>query len=184
MLRISVHLDRTILVALHQHRHRARHKRVRGSKIIWLAEDQVFGLLHIGINRLVRLLGASRQPGQRHRRTHQLHEAASRNWIHPLLRGRGKLPLHCCFELRRPSQLIDRPPVPLSVYALQLVAYSRQRHRLFSRTGARAARPAAPVLLLTHDLLFPVQTRKSLQLALAHRWQTSQLVNSRGVRIL
>jgi hypothetical protein len=64
---------------------------MRRSKVVRLAQNQIFRLLDVGIDRLIRLLGATGQAGQRHRRAHQLHEAAPRNRIDPLLRLIGKL---------------------------------------------------------------------------------------------
>ena len=163
MLGISVHLDGTELVALHQNRNRAGRKRMRRRKIHRLAQNQIFRRLHIGIDGLIRLLGTTGQPSQRHRRTHQLHEAAARNRIDPLLRGCREFFLHRGLKLRRTGKLIHRTPVLLTPDALQVFAHLGQRHR---------RRPAFPVSVHLAILVF------------AHRWQTSQLVSSFGVRIL
>ena len=56
----------------------------RRGKVHRLAQDQVLGRFHIGEDRLVRLLGASGQPGQRQRRAHHLQEAAPADRIDPL----------------------------------------------------------------------------------------------------
>ncbi len=120
VLGIAVDLDGPELVALYQQRHRAGRERVRRGKVHRLAQNQVFRRLDVGINRLIGLLGATGQPGQRHRCAHQLQEAAARNRIDPLLRRRGKLALHRRLKLRRIGQLIERPPVLLALRALQL----------------------------------------------------------------
>ncbi len=163
VLRVAVDLDRPELVRLDQSRNRARSKRMRRGKIIRFAQDQVLGRLDVGIDRLVRLLGAPGKAGQRHRRSHQLHEPPARYRVHPLLRRGGKLPLHRRFELRCPLKLVDRTPVSFALRALQLRAHLGQRQRDVLRF--------MPVLVHTVPLS-------------AHRWQTSQLARSLGVRIL
>ena len=79
---------------------------MRRGKVHRLAQNQIFRRLDVRINRLVGLLGATGQPGQRHRRAHQLQEAAPRNRIDPLLRRRRKLALHRRLKLRayRPAR--------------------------------------------------------------------------------
>ena len=123
VLGIAIHLDGTELIALHQQRHRTRHKRVCRSKIHRLAKNQVFRRLDVGINRLVGLLGATGQSCQRQRSAHQLHESAPRNRIDPLLRRAWKLLLHSRLKLRCIGQFVHRPPVLLALHALQFLAY-------------------------------------------------------------
>ena len=77
MFRVTVDLDRAILPAFDQYRHSARGKRVRGGEVVQLADQQVRRLLDIGVDLLVRLLGASRHAGQGERRAHDLHKAAA-----------------------------------------------------------------------------------------------------------
>ncbi len=104
VFRVPVDLDGTELVRLDQRRHRPGHERMGSGEVIWLAQHQILGRLDVGIDRLVRLLGAPGKTRQGHRRSHQLHETAPRHRVHPLLRRRRKLPLHGRLKLRRPRQ--------------------------------------------------------------------------------
>ncbi len=67
-------------------------ERMRRSKVHRLAENQILRRLHIRKDRLIRLLRASRQPGQRKRRAHHLQKAAPAHRIDPLARLRTRLP--------------------------------------------------------------------------------------------
>ena len=160
MLRVAVDLDGAELVGLHQQRHRAGNKRMRRGKVHRLAENQIFRRFDVGIDRLIGLLGAAGQSGQRRRCAHEFEEAAPRNLIAPPMRRAGKLLLDSSLKLRRVGQLVHRAPVPLAAHVLQLLAHLLQRHRRR--------------LDCANQIVFH----------LAHRWQTSQLANSFGVRIL
>ena len=172
MVGIAVHLDRPERVRLHQHRNRARGERMRRRKIHRLAQDQVLGRLHVGEDRLVRLLGASGQPGQRQRRAHHLQEAAPADRIHPLTGLPRELALQHLVECRA-----SPPARPGS---------SRSACRS-GRPAWRAPRPASALAGRNrrHQLravascsVFPV-----LCLCLLHRWHVSQLVSSLGGRM-
>ena len=130
VLGIAINLDGPELVALNQQRHRAGCKRMRRGKVHGLAQNQIFRRLDVGINWLVRLFGATSQTGQRQRSAHHLKEAAPRDGIDPLLRGRRKLALHCGLKFGRVGQLIERAPILLALRALQLAAHLFERHGL------------------------------------------------------
>ena len=130
MLRIPIDLNRPVRRTLDQHRHCARRKRKRRGKIIRLAQRQIRRRRDVGINRLIRLLGATRQASQRHRRAHHLQKTAPRNRIDPLRRLRRKFLVHQLSKIRRIRQLIHRPPELLALLIRQLLPHSGKRHLL------------------------------------------------------
>ena len=132
VLRIAVHLHRPVSIALDQKRNGAGGKGKSRCKVHRLAQNQIFGRLHIRIDRLIGLLGATGESGQRHRRAHHLQKAAPRHRIDPLRGLLGKLLTHRRLELRRPGQFIDRPPVSLPVCPASF-ARTSQRQRQFLR---------------------------------------------------
>ena len=145
---IAVHLDRPERVRLHQHRDRARRERKRRRKIHRLAQDQILRRLHVRKDRLVRLLGASGQPGQRQRSSHHLQEAAPAHRIHPLACLPRKLPLQHLVKSRRLRQLVQVLPEALAVLALELRAHLSQRQLSPAQSPSPAPRslfPRAPV---------------------------------------
>ncbi len=184
MLGIAIDLDGPELVALDQQRDRASRERVRRGKVHRLAENQVFRRFYIWVNRLIGLLGATGEPCESHRRAHQFKEAAPGNRIHPLLRRRGKLALHRGLKFGSVGQLIERAPVFLALRPFQLATNGLERHGLESRGpnshGLRVRGLRRAVDSHFHRLL---HRRRVLSLC-AHRWHTSQLVRSFGVRIL
>ena len=171
VVRVAVHLDRAERVRLHQHRNRARRERKRRRKIHRLAQDQVLGRLHVRKNRLVRLLGAPGQPGERQRSSHHLQEAAPAHRIHPLTRLPRELPLQQLVEPRRLRQIVQVLPETLAALTLQLRPHLGQRQpcRRNRRHHLRG---------VVRCSLFPVPC-----LCRLHRWHVSQLVNSFGGRI-
>src|ERR1700756_3993371 len=175
MIGIAIHLNWAELIALDQHRHCAGNKWLCGREVVRLAENQVFWRFDVGVNRLIGLLGATSQSRERHRRAHQLHEAATRNRIDPLLRRARELALHRGLKIRSVRQFIDGTPVLFALDALQLFSHLGQTHRRPISLGSLA-------LIVFQGV--PRLIRNSLYLLPAHRWQTSQLVSSRGVRIL
>ena len=130
MLRIAIHLDRPERIRLHQHRNRARRERIRRRKVHRLAQHQVLRLLDVRIDRLIRLLGATREPSQRQRRAHHLQKSAPADRIDPLARARlpRKLLAHQLVERRRLRQLIQILPEAPPRLAVQLRADLSQRH--------------------------------------------------------
>ncbi len=138
MLRIAIHLDRAVGGAGHQHRHGVHRKRMCGREIYWLAQNQIFRLLDVGINRFIRLLGAASQAGQRDRRPHQLHETAAGDRVYPLRHMLRKLPAQRFLKLRRVGQLVDGLPVLLAGLAGQPCL-----RRLLQCAGLKLARGVA-----------------------------------------
>ncbi len=192
MVRIAVHLDRPERVRLHQHRDRARRKRVRRRKIHRLAQDQILGRLHIRKDRLIRLLGAPGEPGQSQRGAHHLQEAAPADRIHPL--ARACLPRELLFqhlvEARRLRQFVQVLPEALARLALQLRAHLGQRQPSLVAAPTSICHSVAQ----RRNLLFQRARRRnrghqlSLRLhpvlaCLLHRWHVSQLVISLGGRM-
>ena len=74
---IAIDLDGAELIALDEQRHAAGRQRMHAGKVVRLAEQQIFRRLDVGIDRLVGLLGATGQTGQRHGCAHDLEEAAA-----------------------------------------------------------------------------------------------------------
>ena len=130
VLRIPVHLNRPIRIALHQHRYCARRKRKRRRKVHRLAQNQIFRRAHVRHNRLIRLLRAPGQPRQRHRRAHHLQKTPPRNRVDPLRSLRRKFLRHHLRELRRLRQLIHRPPELFPLLMRELRPHLSQSDRL------------------------------------------------------
>ncbi len=95
VLGIAVYLDRTVRIALDQQRKRAGRERKGRREVVRSAQNEVFRRFDIGIDRLIGLLGASREAGHGHGGAHQLHEAAARDRVHPLARVRPGTPARC-----------------------------------------------------------------------------------------
>ncbi len=122
VLRIPIHLDRPERIRLDQHRNRARRERIRRRKVHRLAQHQVFRLLHIRKNRLIRLLRATRQASQSQRSAHHLQKAAPAHRIDPLVRAR-----------------LPQETPRASTHGTQA---SQPAHPDSSRSAARSCRPA------------------------------------------
>ena len=170
VLRIAVDLDRPELVALDQQRHSARGERMRRGKVHRLAENQILRRLDVGINRLIGLLGATGQARESHRRAHQFEEAAPRNRIDPLLRRRGKLALHRSLKFLVLASSSSERQYFLPFVPAQLAPHRLKRHGL-GQPGAGNSAACCSIGLST------------LLSRFAHRWHTSQLVRSFGVRM-
>ena len=182
---IAVELDGAELIAFDQQRNRAGGEGMGGGKVHRLAEDEILRRLDVGINRLVGLLGATGQSGEGHGCAHELEEAAARDGIDPLLGRAGKLFLDGCLKVRRIGQLVERAPEALALYGFQILANGIQSHGREGRTRLMRGFGRARCLLVhgiphcvSHRFCGPVFSIS------AHRWHTSQLVRSLGVRIL
>jgi hypothetical protein len=173
VLGIAFELDGAEGLALDQHRNRAGGERMRRGEVHRAAEDEVLGLLDVGEDRLVGLLGAAGESGQREARAHDLEEAAARDRVDPLAGGglAGKLLLHQLLEGRRSGQLIQVLPEALAGLAFELRAHLGESH-LRRRDGV----DHLGLLFLSHRLLHLHGCR-------LHRWHTSQLASSLAVRM-
>ena len=186
VIRIAVHFDRPVSVALDQDRHRAGVEGHSRGKIHRTTEYQIFGFLDVRIDRFIRLLGTAGKPSQGERSAHDLEESAPRDGIDPLRSLRGKFTLHHLPEGRRVGQLVHAAPVGLS--------------RLAGKFGPGSVeRKCLVILALAVDRLvchvrFASSLVKRLRIlqvlltglgraCLAHRWQVSQLLSSWGVRM-
>ena len=123
---VAIYLDGAECVRLHQHRNCARRKGECRGEVHRLAEDEVLGLLDVGEDRLVGLLGASSKPGQRQRRTHHLEEPAAADRIHPFAGLAGKFALQHLVEGGRLGQLVQVLPEALAAGAVELGAHLGQ----------------------------------------------------------
>ena len=128
VLGIAFELDGAEGFALDQHRNRAGGERMRRRKVHRPAEDEVLRLLDVGEDRLVGLLGAAGESGQREARAHDLEEAAAADGVHPLAGGglAGKLLLHQLLEGGRSGQLIQVLPEALAGLAFELASAPRR----------------------------------------------------------
>ena len=119
MFWIALKLNGAKGFTLYQQRNRTHGKGMRRGKIHRLSQHQIFRLLHVRINRLVRLLGTSGQTSQGDRGAHQLHKSATGNRIYPLGSMLRKLAPQGILEIGRVGQLIDGAPVPFARHACQ-----------------------------------------------------------------
>ncbi len=185
---ISIHLDGAECVRLHQHRDGPGGKWERRGEVHRLAEDEVLGLLHVGEDRLIGLLGASRKPGQRKRRAHHLEKSAAADRIRPLA-GRasgnpGKLRLQHLVEGGRLGQLVQVLPEALAALAVEPGANLGQRQLCHVFIPDRD-RPVVCVRRRNRGHKLRAGLR-GLHCGLAcrlHRWHVSQLVSSLGGRM-
>ena len=135
VIRIAVYFDRPVGVALDQQRHRAGIEGHGGRKVHRAAQHQVFRLLHVGIDGLVRLLGTSGEPGESQRSAHHLEKAAARYGVEPLRSLVGKLPLHHIPKRGGIGQLVDAAPVGLPRLAGKLCPGGFERQLLVLSLG-------------------------------------------------
>ena len=119
MIGVAFDLGRPALVALDEQPGRDAAERHRGGEEQRLAGDDLFGLPDVGNDQLVRLARAGRGAGQRHRRAHQLQEAAAADRVEPLGRLARELAVQELLELGRLGQLVEAPPVPACRRLLQ-----------------------------------------------------------------
>src|SRR5580704_2867886 len=154
---------------------------MRAGKVHRTAKNQVLRLLYIGEDRLIRLLRAASESGEREARAHHLEEAAPRDRVDPLASARlpRELLLHQLMELRRLRQLIQVLPEAPPRLAIELRPNLSQRHLLpWSRRDRRnnlscafaCCRRARGLRLLIHHRL-------------VHRWHVSQLESSLAERM-
>ena len=185
---ISIHLDGAERVRLHQHRDRARRKWEGRGEVHGLAEDEVLGLLDVGEDRLIGLLGASRKPGERKGCAHHLEKSAAADPVRPLA-GRasgnaGKLRLQHLVEGGRLGQLVQVLPEALALLAVELRAHLGQRQFCYVFIPDRD-RPVVRVRRRNRG--HKLRTRwPGLHSGLAcrlHRWHVSQLLSSLGGRM-
>ena len=141
-------------------------------KVHRLAQDQVFRLLDVGIDRLIRLLGAASQSGQRQRRAHHLQEAAPRYRIDPLGRpGAGTPRCITSWNAGVSASSSEASPEASSRLAVELAPGPRQAS---SGSPARAlsamrfAHSPGDVRLL-HSMSFPAS---SLIGGMSRSWST------------
>jgi len=132
MIGVPFDFRRAPLVAFHEQPDGVCTKRHRRGIKLRLAESQSIGLLDVRHDVLFRRAAAAGEARESKRCRHQLQEIAPVDAVVPFRRGlAGEFAVKQLCKLRIARKLLERPPVLLARFRLELGADSSQIHRAF-----------------------------------------------------